>query len=117
MEENNISSTVRPFVCTLQVLRGLAFLNSDANLRHNSLHGDAIFVTKAGDWKLFCLDRMTSTDLVDDLPAASLASLQKYDPPEVTDHAKRRQSTPWSRDMWGVGCVVWEVSVKIQEFY
>ncbi len=33
-----------------QVLRGLAFLNGDAGLRHNGLHGDAIFVTKVSTY-------------------------------------------------------------------
>ena len=36
------------------------------------------------------------------------STLQKYAAPEVTDSSKRRASTPYSRDMWGVGCVLWE---------
>ena len=71
-------------------MRALAFLNNDAKLRHNSLHGDAIFVTKAGDWKLFALDKVDSaTEGSDSLPSASLHALQKYDPPEIMDHTKR----------------------------
>ncbi len=31
-----------------QVLRGLAFLNNDAKLAHNSLFGDAVFVNQVG---------------------------------------------------------------------
>lgn len=82
----------------------------DAKLRHNGLHGDAIFVNDAGDWKLFGLQIMTpATDEGDGIPGSALQSLVKYDPPEIGDSSKRRLSTPWSRDMWGMGCIVWEV--------
>lgn len=92
-------------------MRGLAFLNIDAKLRHNCIHGDAIFVTKSGDWKLFALDRVSQIQSdASDIPGTSpMPALQKYDPPELNDPAKRRQSTQWSRDMWGLGCVIWEV--------
>ena len=43
-----------------QVLRGVAFLNVDAKLRHNNLHGNAIYVNAAGDWKLFGFEIMDS---------------------------------------------------------
>ena len=48
-------------------------------------------------------------DSGDGIPAAALQPLSKYDPPEIGDSSKRRMSTPWSRDMWGMGCIVWEV--------
>ncbi len=59
-----------------QVLRGLSFLNNDAKLRHNSLHGDAVFVTRAGDWKLFALDRVTPADPESHPAAPRLQALQ-----------------------------------------
>ncbi|TRY80821.1 hypothetical protein TCAL_07494, partial [Tigriopus californicus] len=91
-----------------QVLRGVQFLTQDAHLRHNGLFGDAIYVNDAGDWKLFALDRVQPTS-ESALPAARFPNLAKYDSPEVHDAAKARVSTPWSRDMWGVGVIVWEV--------
>lgn len=91
-----------------QVLRGVQFLTQDAHLRHNGLFGDAIYVNHAGDWKLFALDRVQPTSETS-LPPARLPNLAKYDSPEVHDPAKARVSTPWSRDMWGVGIIVWEV--------
>ena len=48
-------------------------------------------------------------DSGDGIPSAALQPLAKYDPPEIGDSSKRRLSTPWSRDMWGMGCIVWEV--------
>lgn len=90
-----------------QVLRGVAFLNVDAKLRHNNLHGDAIYVNAAGDWKLFGFEIMDSVESGDFVQPSSPA-LQKYAAPEVTDLSKRRAATPHSRDMWGIGCVLWE---------
>ena len=46
-----------------QVLRGVAFLNVDAKLRHNNLHGNAIYVNAAGDWKLFGFEIMDSVGM------------------------------------------------------
>ncbi len=118
-----------------QVLRGISFLNLDAGLRHNGLHGEAIFVTKvrpdattvllciyssilvlissssqSGDWKLFGLDRVTPSDPGSHAAAPRLQALQRYEPPEAGgDPAKARAATAWSRDMWGAGCVLWEV--------
>ena len=47
-----------------QVLRGVAFLNIDAKLRHNNLHGNAIFVNTAGDWKLFGFEIVDSVGML-----------------------------------------------------
>lgn len=64
----------------------------DANLRHNNLHGDAIFVNEAGDWKLFALERVTKIEEGgNDITMNGMTSLTKYDPPEVNDQSKRRQ--------------------------
>jgi SCY1-like protein 1 len=95
-----------------QVLKGIAFLANDAHLVHGGLHGDAIFVSEAGDWKIFALERM----LQGDASPSSLSfnpellpyGLQKYNPPEMSDPGKRSQTTAWSTDMWGFGCIIWE---------
>ena len=46
------------------MLRGVAFLNIDAKLRHNNLHGNAIFVNAAGDWKLFGFEIVDSVGML-----------------------------------------------------
>jgi len=42
-------------------------------------------------------------------PAKILPCLEKYDPPERKDQAKARLSTAWAADIWGLGCLIWEV--------
>ena len=42
-----------------------------------------------------------------------LPQLEKYDPPERQDHTKRRAATAWSADVWGLGCLIWEVMAVI----
>ncbi len=59
-----------------QVLRAVSFLNNDAKLSHNGLHGDAIFVSKSGDWKLFGLERVGPADPESHPAAPRLQSLQ-----------------------------------------
>ena len=40
----------------------------------------------------------------------SLPSLEKYDPPERKDPGRKQGSLPpWAADVWGLGCLVWEV--------
>ena len=33
----------------------------------------------------------------------------RYDPPERKDQAKARLASPWASDIWGLGCLIWEV--------
>jgi SCY1-like protein 1 len=73
-----------------QVLRGISFLNVDAKLRHGNLHGNAVFVNSAGDWKLFGFENMKSTDMEEDFAPPSVPSLQKYSSPEVSLHDLRK---------------------------
>ncbi len=90
-----------------QVMRGVGFMSADARLKHNNLHGDAIFVNAAGDWKLFGFECVTTADS-EEFPGPCSPALQKYAAPEVSDSSKRRAAMPYSRDMWGLGCIVWE---------
>lgn len=53
-----------------QVLRGLAFLNVDAKIRHNAIHMDAIFVNEAGDFKIFALENVSPSDSPENLPGS-----------------------------------------------
>lgn len=90
-----------------QVCRALAFLNNDAKLKHNNLHAASVFVTPSGDWKLAGLESVCS--LEQESPVQVLPSTAKYSPPESSDHSKARQSSSWAADVWGLGCLVWEV--------
>ena len=65
----------------LQVFRGVAFLH-DANLVHGSLHAGSIFVTPAGEWKLFGFEQMKSTSGPSSEPKGHFPRLSNYHPPE-----------------------------------
>ncbi|XP_063977933.1 N-terminal kinase-like protein isoform X1 [Diachasmimorpha longicaudata] len=87
-----------------QITRALSFLNNDGNLRHNNVNLYSVFVNdESGEWKLGCVEYMTSVDA----PYTFLPhSLQHYSPPEARDNVK--PSTKCSIDMWGLGCLIWE---------
>ncbi|XP_054264918.1 N-terminal kinase-like protein isoform X2 [Macrosteles quadrilineatus] len=89
-----------------QITRALSFLNNDGNLRHNNVNIWAVFVNNAGEWKLGGFEYLSS-DL--ELPVKVLPSLEKYDPPEKTDLGKQKLITKCSTDMWGLGCLIWEI--------
>ena len=57
------------------MLRGLAFLNVDAKLSHNALHGDAVVVTPAGDWKLFGLTQVVPCPEAAESPPSAMSAL------------------------------------------
>jgi len=90
-----------------QVCRALAFLNNDAKLKHNNINSASVFVTRAGDWKLAGLEYVCAADAQP--PAKILPCLEKYDPPERKDQSKARLATAWAADIWGLGCLIWEV--------
>jgi len=90
-----------------QVCRALAFLNNDAKLKHNNINSASVFVTRAGDWKLAGLEYVCATDAQPQ--AKILPCLEKYDPPERKDQTKARLASPWAADIWGLGCLIWEV--------
>ena len=90
-----------------QVCRALAFLNNDAKLKHNNLHAASVFVTPAGDWKLAGLESVCGAD--QEAPVQVLPTTAKYSPPERSDHSKARLASSWAADVWGLGCLIWEV--------
>ena len=65
----------------LQVFRGVAFLH-EANLVHGSLHAGSIFVTPAGEWKLFGFEQMKSTSGPSSEPKGHFPRFSNYHPPE-----------------------------------
>ncbi|KAK2159454.1 hypothetical protein NP493_1717g00010 [Ridgeia piscesae] len=92
-----------------QVARGLTFLINDCNLIHNNVCIASVLVDKSGEWKLGGLDYMYPATGPDCIPPVKiLPALEKYDPPEKTV-VGRRPGHKWSSDMWGLGCLIWEV--------
>ncbi|KAK3092649.1 hypothetical protein FSP39_005381 [Pinctada imbricata] len=93
-----------------QVAKGLSFLVNDCNLIHNNVCMAAIFVDIAGDWKIGGVEYMYPTQGQESVPPVKiLPVLEKYDPPEKTDIRRRVRGEKWSTDMWGLGCLIWEV--------
>ncbi|XP_075223189.1 N-terminal kinase-like protein yata [Lycorma delicatula] len=92
-----------------QITRALSFLNNDCNLRHNNVCLWSVFVNCAGEWKLGGVEYMAGATEGAGLPIKILPSLDKYDPPEKADLNKQKLITKCSTDMWGLGCLIWEV--------
>ncbi|XP_060575730.1 N-terminal kinase-like protein [Ruditapes philippinarum] len=93
-----------------KVTKGLSFLVNDCNLIHNNVCMSSIFVDQAGEWKLAGVDYMypaTGTESVP--PVKILPFLERYDPPEKSDLKRGIKGEKWSSDMWGLGCLIWEV--------
>lgn len=64
---------------------------NDCHLLHNNLGMSAVFVDRAGEWKLGGLDHMTPEqgDASTSLPSAKAfyPDMEKYDPPETPNSA------------------------------
>ncbi|KAK3564840.1 hypothetical protein QTP86_029889 [Hemibagrus guttatus] len=91
-----------------QTVKALSFLVNDCHLLHNNLGMWAVFVDRAGEWKLGGLDHVTSDQgEPSSLPPAKLVNpdLEKYDPPEGSKNTGEK----WSGDVWRLGCLIWEV--------
>ncbi|XP_065339794.1 N-terminal kinase-like protein [Cloeon dipterum] len=91
-----------------QIARVLNFLLNDCNLRHNNICISSIYVNAAGEWKLGGLEYVSSVDEGPKVIQKTLPSLEKYNPPEFSDHSKQRFVSKFSGDMWGFGCLIWE---------
>ncbi|XP_055487262.1 N-terminal kinase-like protein isoform X1 [Leucoraja erinacea] len=94
-----------------QIVKALCFLVNDCNLIHNNVCTSAVFVDRAGEWKLGGLD-YTYAAQGDSAPPLSkgIPELDKYDPPEKADpNAGKGAAEKWSADMWRLGCLIWEV--------
>uniref|UniRef100_A0A671KTF0 N-terminal kinase-like protein n=1 Tax=Sinocyclocheilus anshuiensis TaxID=1608454 RepID=A0A671KTF0_9TELE len=90
-----------------QIVKALSFLVNDCHLNHNNLGMWAVFVDRAGEWKLGGLDHVTS-DQGDSIslppPKVINPDLERYDPPEG-----KNLLFSSSRDVWRLGCLIWEV--------
>lgn len=93
-----------------QMVKGLSFLHNDCKLKHNNVNLSCVFVNKAGEWKLGSVDYVTPAEGEGStIPDKGLRSMEKYNPPEMTDMRARKKSCAWAADMWGLGCLIWEV--------
>ncbi|RUS84598.1 hypothetical protein EGW08_007625 [Elysia chlorotica] len=92
-----------------QIMKGLSFLVNDCNLIHNNVCMASVFVDPAGEWKLGGVDYMYPAQGADSIPPVKiLPLLERYDSPEKTE-GKKVRTEKWSADMWGLGCLIWEV--------
>uniref|UniRef100_A0A671KVW2 N-terminal kinase-like protein n=1 Tax=Sinocyclocheilus anshuiensis TaxID=1608454 RepID=A0A671KVW2_9TELE len=91
-----------------QIVKALSFLVNDCHLNHNNLGMWAVFVDRAGEWKLGGLDHVTS-DQGDSIslppPKVINPDLERYDPPEGPGNDGEK----WTGDVWRLGCLIWEV--------
>ncbi|KAM5249050.1 N-terminal kinase-like protein isoform 9-T9 [Ctenodactylus gundi] len=93
-----------------QVVKALSFLVNDCGLIHNNVCMAAVFVDRAGEWKLGGLDYMYSAQgNGGGPPCKGIPELEQYDPPELADSSGRVVREKWSADMWRLGCLIWEV--------
>uniref|UniRef100_A0A2K5URC2 N-terminal kinase-like protein n=2 Tax=Macaca fascicularis TaxID=9541 RepID=A0A2K5URC2_MACFA len=90
--------------------KALSFLVNDCSLIHNNVCMAAVFVDRAGEWKLGGLDYMYSAQgNGGGPPRKGIPELEQYDPPELADSSGRVVREKWSADMWRLGCLIWEV--------
>uniref|UniRef100_A0A8C0ZX11 N-terminal kinase-like protein n=1 Tax=Castor canadensis TaxID=51338 RepID=A0A8C0ZX11_CASCN len=93
-----------------QIVKALSFLVNDCSLIHNNICMAAVFVDRAGEWKLGGLDYMYSAQGNGGAPPnKGIPELEQYDPPELADNSGRAVREKWSADMWRLGCLIWEV--------
>eukprot|EP00842_Homolaphlyctis_polyrhiza_P001147 jgi/Hompol1/2032/HPOL_005047-RA len=92
----------------------LKFLTQDCSLIHGCVRASSIFVTPAGEWKLGCLDFVSS--LSEENPpllrhADSIVMHSKYAPPEVAKNSTSilRSVSIHAMDAWGFACLVHEI--------
>lgn len=79
-----------------QIVKALSFLVNDCNLIHNNVCMAAVFVDRAGEWKLGGLDYMYSAQgNGGGPPSKGIPELEQYDPPELADNSSRAVKEKW----------------------
>lgn len=82
--------------------KALSFLVNDCSLIHNNVCVAAVFVDRAGEWKLGGLDYMYSAQGDGGgPPRKGVPELEQYDPPELADPSGRV-----AKEKWWVPCSV-----------
>uniref|UniRef100_A0AAX7VTR8 N-terminal kinase-like protein n=1 Tax=Astatotilapia calliptera TaxID=8154 RepID=A0AAX7VTR8_ASTCA len=93
-----------------QIVKALSFLINDCHLLHNNLGIWAVFVDRAGEWKLGALDHVAPeqgdpSGVSLPAPKAVYPDMEKYDPPEMSNSSGEK----WAGEVWRLGCLIWEV--------
>lgn len=93
-----------------QIVKALSFLINDCHLLHNNLGVWAVFVDRAGEWKLGALDHVTPeqgdpSGTALPAPKSVYPDMEKYDPPETSNSSGEK----WTGEVWRLGCLIWEV--------
>lgn len=93
-----------------QIVKALSFLVNDCHLLHNNLGIWAVFVDRAGEWKLGALDHVCPeqgdpSGVALPTPKAVYPDMEKYDPPEMPSSGGDK----WAAEVWRLGCLIWEV--------
>ncbi|GCC41439.1 hypothetical protein chiPu_0025168 [Chiloscyllium punctatum] len=68
--------------------KALSFLVNDCGLIHHNVCVAAVYVDRAGEWKLGGLDYMYAARGETPLPSKGFPELDKYDPPEGSEPGK-----------------------------
>lgn len=93
-----------------QIVKALSFLINDCHLLHNNMGIWAVFVDRAGEWKLGALDHVAPeqgdpSGIALPAPKAVYPDMEKYDPPELSNNTGEK----WAGEVWRLGCLIWEV--------
>eukprot|EP00039_Didymoeca_costata_P001736 m.54695 g.54695 ORF g.54695 m.54695 type:complete len:783 (+) comp10943_c0_seq1:194-2542(+) len=88
-----------------QIAKGIEFL-VERSMVHGQIQLSSIFVDKAGEWKLGGLELLTAE--TDTEEVTTYTPDGKYAPPE-TRTGNTKPGKKWAADMWGLGCLIWEV--------
>uniref|UniRef100_A0A8C7ZDT1 N-terminal kinase-like protein n=1 Tax=Oryzias sinensis TaxID=183150 RepID=A0A8C7ZDT1_9TELE len=93
-----------------QIVKALSFLVNDCHLLHNNMGIWAIFVDRAGEWKLGALDHVAPeqgdpSGISLPEPKSVYPDMEKYDPPEMSNNSGEK----WAGEVWRLGCLIWEV--------
>lgn len=92
-----------------RIATALAFLNNDCGLVHGNFGAEAIWVTKAGEWKLAGLESAREFGDGRWISAHEFPFLaQRYFPPELAKRSREPQQV-WSLDAWCFACLVYDV--------
>uniref|UniRef100_A0A3Q1F3T6 N-terminal kinase-like protein n=1 Tax=Acanthochromis polyacanthus TaxID=80966 RepID=A0A3Q1F3T6_9TELE len=88
----------------------LSFLVNDCHLLHNNFGVWAVFVDRAGEWKLGALDHVAPeqgdpSGVPLPAPKTVYPDMEKYDPPEMPSSSGEK----WAGEVWRLGCLIWEV--------
>uniref|UniRef100_A0A3Q1GC18 N-terminal kinase-like protein n=1 Tax=Acanthochromis polyacanthus TaxID=80966 RepID=A0A3Q1GC18_9TELE len=93
-----------------QIVKALSFLVNDCHLLHNNFGVWAVFVDRAGEWKLGALDHVAPeqgdpSGVPLPAPKTVYPDMEKYDPPEMPSSSGEK----WAGEVWRLGCLIWEV--------